>query len=74
MWLKAQATQLQSYLLSHTRDLKKVMFMCVSVRAQGCLSSMGGAHNESLRFTVRTSLSLPPTNKALRSFVSHGLR
>lgn len=41
---KAQATQLQSHLLLHTRDLKKVVFVCActSTRAQGCLSGMGG--------------------------------
>lgn len=33
MWLKAQATQLQSYLVFHTLDLKKVMFVrpCIFV-------------------------------------------
>lgn len=70
--LKAQATQSQSHLLLHTRDLKKVVFVCActSTRAQGCLSGMGGAQNERLRFTVRTSLSLPPQIKP----ASHGLR
>jgi len=66
MWLKAQATQLQSYPLLCTCDLKKVMSLSVSTRAQGCLSGMGDTHSESLRFTVRTSLSLPLTNKALK--------
>lgn len=74
MWLKAQATRLWSHLLLHARVLKKVM--CVSIRARGCLSSNGGgggregADNESLWLTVRTSLSLPPTNKDLK-FLHH---
>lgn len=46
MWLKAQETGLESFLLLHSCDLPEVMFVCVSARAQGCLSSDGGDTQE----------------------------
>lgn len=62
MWLKTQETELEGFLLLHSRDLPEVMFVCVSAHAQGCLSGGRGTHKNSLWLMVRTSLSLSPTN------------